>query len=122
MQNGFQRYSWMSAAAVAAALLCHSTEHNSFFLWNNITGMRLMHACKWHMQLQVYLLASHYCVLDDVIKPPGHFLVHVFGHIQLLDLSSKLGTVAMRVPFINIGDATLALHCEIAGVRSSIDW
>jgi len=34
-----------------------------------------------HMQLQVYLFASHYCVLDDIIKPPGHFLVHVFGHI-----------------------------------------
>ena len=74
------------------------------------------------MQLQVYLLAGHYCVLDDIIKPSSHFLVHVFGHIQLLDFSGKLGAIAVRVPFINGCDATLPLHCKIAGVGSSIDW
>ena len=73
------------------------------------------YAVSAHM-LQVYLLASHYCVLDDVIKPPGHFLVHIFGHIQLLDLSSKLGAVAVRVPFVNISDATFPLHCKIVSL------
>lgn len=38
------------------------------------------------VQPAAYLFAGHYCVLDDVIHSPSHFLVDIIANLKILDL------------------------------------